>query len=199
MITAQVDYMERNALGFEGDHFLKAEIEALIKKHSIDLVIETGSFYGHTTKQFAKMVKRVITIEANAEYYREACENLKDFKNVKPFYGESQKVLPSLLDKRVQKKKVLFFLDAHWQEHCPLNDELAAIAAAGMKPVIVIHDFKVPGHPTLGFDTYNGKALSIGFVYDSLVKIYGPTFDYHYNVVAAGARRGCVFIEPKQE
>jgi hypothetical protein len=92
-------------------------------------------------------------------------------------------------------KKVLLFLDAHWEASCPLLDELAAIAESGMKPIIAIHDFKVP-NKDFGFDSYNGQDYTWDWIAPSIEKIYGKDFKHYYNTVAEGAKRGCVFIEP---
>lgn len=195
MSITDTAYLERNAKGFEADFFLKQEIERLIKKHSIELVIETGSYRGYTTRQFAAMAPEVITTEANPEYYRETLDTIAGLTNVKAYFGKTEEVLPHLLDKYQLQKKILFFLDDHWLENLPLLDELHIIASVGLKPVIVIHDFKVPGK-TFGYDTYNGQPLNYAYVEEALIKIYGVHFSHHYNDRAAGAARGVLYCEP---
>src|SRR6478736_1849018 len=194
------EYMQRNLLGFEGDTKMKSTIEEIVEAMGIDTIIETGTFKGGTTKVFSQMkgIESVHTIEISDEHFADAEKYLSDSLNVVMYKGSSEKVLrnviPHLLD-----KKVLFFADAHWSEACPLLEELKEIADQGMKPVILIHDFKVPG-TSLGFDSYNGQDFELEWVEPSLKEIYGEG-GYHteYNDpnTALGARRGVLFVFPK--
>src|SRR4029079_12731563 len=115
---------EQNALGFEGDTFLKEEFEHLIKKHEIKVIVETGTYLGGTTMQLAKMVDKVYTIEINKEYLAEAKLKFAGVNNVYPFLGSSPFVLPRVIDILIPKKNILFFLDAHWLDFNPLLQEL---------------------------------------------------------------------------
>ena len=95
------------------------------------------------------------------------------------------------------------FLDAHWGDTCPLLGELGSIAKPERdlprKPVIMIHDFQVPGRPDLGFDRFpNGTPFELSAIAGHLDDIYGPGgWDHHYNDKAEGAKRGIIYIEPK--
>lgn len=195
-MTAQ-EYAAQNALGFEGDTFLKAEFERLIKKHSIERIVETGTYLGATTRQFAKMAKEVYTVEVKPEYYNEAKISLAQTPNVVQFLGNSIHVLPRIINDLGVKQNVLFFLDAHWNDYNPLLEELKTIADAGIKPVIVIHDFKVRTRPELGYDSYNGQDYEWEWIATSVQSIYGVNgYKHHYNSEATGAKRGVIFIEP---
>src|SRR5690606_34701363 len=109
----------------------------------------------------------------------------------------SEKELPDILTYHEGGgDKILFFLDAHWQQYNPLLDELKVIAEAGLKPVIVIHDFKVPFRDDLGYDSYNGQDYDYTWIQDSLHAIYGSNFTTRYNDQATGAKRGVIIIEP---
>jgi hypothetical protein len=92
----------------------------------------------------------------------------------------------------------MFFLDAHWYDWCPLEDELLAIASHGLKPaVIAIHDFKTDHPELLGYDIYKGRPFELEWVTPLLDRIYGPDWTYEYNVPesTAGARRGIIYIK----
>lgn len=194
------EYIERNLKGFEGDSFIKAEIQKLIDKFEITRIIETGTYLGGTTRQFAQMVKTVTTIELNDEHFNKASENLKECKNVFIHKGSSPEFLKAFLAGKFASgidDNLLFFLDAHWGNYCPLLDELKIIAEFKLKPVIVIHDFKVPNRPDLGFDSYNGQDLDYNYIHASLMAIYGEKdFNFHYNTEAEGAKRGVIYIYP---
>ena len=190
-----IEYINRNLKGFEGDEILAQYIQALVKKHKVKTIIETGTYLGGTTVRFAEMADLVITIESNPEYQSKSYqERLQKFPNIWSILAHSQNCLWEVIQK--VSDPLLFFLDAHWENHCPLLDEMAHIAKAGIKPVIVIHDFYNPDKPDFGFDTYNGQRLDFAFIADAVSDIYGDDYTATYNTHAEGAQRGVIFIEP---
>ena len=192
----QQAYLDENAKGYEGDSFIHGEIKQLCEKFAVEIIIETGTFRGATTKRLAELAKRVYTIESNKEYADFARKNLQEIENAVLQFGNSAKELPFLLDNFSPKTSYLFFLDAHWHDYCPLLDELKAISDRNIKPVIFIHDFKVPGRPDLGFDSYNGQDFEFSYIKEAIEAIYGDNYDYHYNDEADGAKRGVIYIYP---
>lgn len=195
MTAAQ--YKEQNELGFEGDRFLKEEFKKIIDRHQIGLLIESGSYLGSTTRQLASMVPIVVTIEINPEYHAIAADKCKGLKT-NHYLGNSADVLPEILAGVHIDEKILIFCDAHWNQYNPLLDELKAIKESGFKPCIIVHDFKVPSIPELGFDTYAGQDYEWSWIEESINNIYGKDgYTYYYNSQAEGAKRGVIFIEPK--
>lgn len=198
MSISTQEYLERNMNGFESDYILRDKVKAIVKKYGIDCIIETGTYMGATTKVMAEWVKQVITIEANYTYLDSALKYLDGEDNVHCVHGDSSKILKDYI---ISDSKSMFWLDAHWQGHCPLLDELRQIADSGTKPVIAIHDFKVPDHPELGYDSYNGQDLDYGYIQAGLEAIYGVNgYTYEYNTKASegSAARGCIFVYPKK-
>lgn len=191
-------YEQRNLMGFEGDHHIAAKIQQLIKEFDINWVIETGTYKAGTTLRLASMCEMVSTIEINAEFYKQAEKRIAGKDNITLYYGDSVAALPLLL-KATMDKNILFFLDAHWAQ-LPLLAELEIIAEHKKRHgniVIAIHDFKVPGHPELGFDTYSNVTLEWEYIKASVEKIYGKEgYAIQYNSEAAGARRGIIYIRP---
>lgn len=198
MSISEKEYIERNMLGFEGDYIMKEAIVNLVAKHGIDVIVETGTFRGGTTAQFAKMVSQVVTIEVNQSFYNIARKNLDGIHNVSMFLGDSPVIMSKVLSSPAYvNKKIFFFLDAHWFAACPLLKELEVIADLGFKPVIVIHDFYVPGKD-FGYDSYNGQRFDFDFIKEKVERIYGNDgFEFSYNTEAEGAKRGVIYIEPK--
>lgn len=190
----KTEYEKQNALGYEGDRFIGEEIAKLVKEHGIEQIIETGTYLGNTTKKLVLMAP-TLSIEINVENWRRAKINCEGIKGIDLLFGNSIDMLKEYLPLYTDKK-LLFFLDAHWGEYCPLLDELELIANHGIKPVIVIHDFKVPKRPELGFDSYNGQPFELEWIEKSLEKIYGSNFAYHYNLQAEGAKRGVIYVYP---
>ena len=184
---------------FSGDMCLEKELKKIISERNIDYVIETGTYVGNTTKAFRSMAPKVVSIEIKLPLYIISRFFLFGLNNIKLYHGESSKVLRRILPKLSKKtNSMLVYLDAHWYEN-PLIGELKAISESKIKPVIVIHDFRVPGHPELGFDTYpkQGVIYELSYIRDSLDEIYGRGgYSYRFNSKSEGAKRGCIFIFP---
>jgi hypothetical protein len=100
-----------------------------------------------------------------------------------------------------EETPVMFFLDAHWGDNCPLLKELDIIAETRRfkNDVIAIHDFKVPNRPELGYDSYQGKDFELSYVADALDKIFGANnWTHFYNPTESeGAKRGILFAHKK--
>lgn len=201
-------YEKRNLEGFEGDTIMRDKFKQLIDDYEIGVVIELGTYLGGTTKQLASMVGHVVTVEINSEFYKRAKDFLKTTNPLKTksdsikidnvtMYGEdSVTVLPSILE-ALSGSNLLIFADSHWLDNNPLLAELEIIAQAGIKPVIAIHDFKVPEHPELGFDTYKDIVYEWSWIEESIERIYGKDgYKKEYNSQATGAKRGIIYIMP---
>ena len=65
--------------------------------YSDSLWIETGTYYGETTKLLSKISKKTISIEADKELFETSKKKLKNLKNVELFNGKSE----DLLDKSI--------------------------------------------------------------------------------------------------
>ena len=183
---------------FNKDTFVQKEFKKLQKKFNLKVAIETGTCLGYTSEFLASFFKEVRTIEINDEFLSIAKTNrLNVLKNVKCILGSSVDLMPKLLDGCGDDTMV--FLDAHWASHCPLKDELQAIADTGIEPVIAIHDFVVPNHSELGFDSIGDQPFTFEWLKDDFDSIYGEdNYDYHYNSEATGAMRGIIYITPKK-
>jgi predicted O-methyltransferase YrrM len=178
---------------FCGDVYFRSELEKLIKEYGIKMVVETGTYLGITTAALAEMAESVLTVEINPEYYNKNKVRFLTIKNITAILAKSADVL-----RGIDPCRTLVFLDAHWGDRSPLLEELSAIAAWHEKPIIVIHDFKVPGIPEFGYDRYDGRDYDMDLIADSICKIYGcDGFTYYYNTKATGHKRGVIYIKPK--
>lgn len=178
---------------FEGDTFIGEELFKLKEKFGIKQCIETGTQYGYTTKELSKIFDSVYTIEASRVNFSKALEITNEERNIVALLGNSEQILKWW----AIFKDTLFYLDAHSNGQCPLKEELEVIATKTPTNIcIAIHDFKVPGHPELGYDTYDFE-LCYEEIEPYLNKIYPDGFDYHYNDKADGAERGIIYIYPK--
>lgn len=187
-------YKEQNAKGFEGDHFIGEKVKELTQAYKSSLIIETGSYMGNTTKKFSEILP-TMSCEISQQYYQIALKNCNGL-NVSIYNNNSPKflheIMPSICD-----KSVFFWLDAHWNG-TPLIEELKELSAMKVPPVIGIHDFKVPGRPDLGFDSYNGQDYEFEWIAPYLDAIYTKGYTIEYNTQAVGAKRGVIYIKPKK-
>lgn len=189
---------------FNGDEYIQQEFLNLKKKFNITSVIETGTCLAGTTIWLAENFNRVFTIEVNKTWLKIAINRIEAASvgdKVKAFLGKSEQVLDDIIKLYSLTDNIIMWLDAHWAEACPLLDELNAIEQNKIKPVICIHDFVVPNEPALGYDSYGGQPFTFEWIKPYLDKIYGEgLYEYFYNTneKSAGAKRGIIYITPKQ-
>ena len=184
---------------WNGDHFLAAEVLRLKKAHNIMSAIETGTCLGSTALWLAEHFAEVNTAEVNGRFFTIAV------KRCEPLIGDDATMLIIHQKTSVEMMRVvsagLYWLDAHWNEHCPLLDELSLLAEQHgmhpMKPCIVIHDFQVPG-TDFGFDSMpDGRPFNLELIAGHLDRIYGEgKWRHSYPTEVAGAMRGWISIEP---
>jgi len=193
------------------DRYAKLEITKLIEKFSIKRIIETGTYKGWSTKEFATICDKIDTIEINSTYIQEAYDFLKEVENVNIHEGSSPDVMRNII--KEGEENLLIFLDAHWENYWPVKDELNVIIEKNIRPVICIHDFFVPGGnifvdkygkrinskdgSKFGYDQYNGVALDLNYISEELNKLYPEGFEYHYSTQVSEVDSGLIFIYPK--
>jgi len=82
------------------------------------LWIETGTYYGETTKLLSKISKKTISIEADKNLFETSNKILKNFKNVEIVNGKSEDLLDQIISKNLNFKNICIYLDAHLcQDH----------------------------------------------------------------------------------
>lgn len=189
---------------FEGDSYVLNEVEELIKKYDIKTFIETGTNTAKTTIVASDIFQTVHTIELNEEFFTNCRKKLLSRKNVFIHNGSSEKVLDHILPDI--DDRIMFFLDAHWNNYCPILDELEVIHKNNKKDsIIVIHDFLSP-NTDLGFMKVpsngvvdGGPPLSYEYIEHKLDKIYDGKYDYYFNKVSDGSPpTGVIFIVPRE-
>jgi hypothetical protein len=193
--------MQAQTFPWNGDGFLAGEVLRLQDAHGLCSAIETGTCLGVTTSWLMGYFLSVHTCELHPPFFRLA----KDF-----LIGKSGTAYvectdsPSFIASALKEREGpwFIFLDAHGisgsgKEACPLLDELTAIAKAGVKPCIVIHDFQVPGKD-FGFDKMpDGRPFNLDLIHEHMNAIYGKGgWECSYPTNVEGARRGWISIEP---
>lgn len=197
-------------LPFNGDYHACQKFIELRDKYGISIAIETGSCLYGTTKWLAANFKNVMTVEVNPEFAAAGRHRISGFQNVHSFIKDSvsfinEDVADFVSSCRIEDNCCIFFLDAHWEQNCPLLDEIKSIAKLAetpevyvKPPIIVIHDF-FTGDTSLGWDEYNGKRFDLYYVQDAIRQVE-KAFDCKYitefNTESAGARRGIAYFIP---
>lgn len=207
-------------LPFNGDTFVQEEFLKLKDKFDINSVVETGSCLYSTSKWLGENFERVCTIEINPDFAKHGIHKVTNMLNVTPFLGSSVEylnntLLPLTSIPVFSKDNIIYFLDAHWNDDCPLLQELEAISKINeqrkfvcdlhklqfQQPIIVIHDFKVPNESQLGYDSIHGQPFEFDWIKPYIQDIYGVDgYDYYYNSneTSTEIKRGVIYITPKQ-
>ena len=180
------------------DEFLKSKIEEIVSEYGITTIVETGVHYGQSSLEFSYMVDKVYAVDILQESIDEATRLIvteNNRKNVTFICGNSPDVLKQIKNE-IDASKTIFFLDAHWWDIWPINDEIRSLEKD--KGIIIVHDFVVPDRPAFGFDTYKGQPFTYEFIKDALTD-WCPDHFLEYNRNASGCRRGVGFIYSKKK
>jgi hypothetical protein len=126
------------------------DITILLKEISnINLFIETGTFYGETTKWAAGIFKNVKTIEFSENIFLNTKSTYSYLSNVEFIYGDSRKELRKIIENN--NEPAIFWLDAHWcsmgtygeSDQCPLLEELDIICSNNLDHIVLIDDARL--------------------------------------------------------
>lgn len=183
---------------FNTDENLAKRFLHFKEKYKIKVAIETGTYHGDTTTWLAENFDKVYTVEYNERYLEVAKNNMKGYSNINSYLGTSTDYLKEFLLES-KEDNIIVFLDAHWYAN-PVLVELDRIKESGLKPVIAIHDFKVPSRPDLGYDLYpeQGIVYEWEWIREKIEGIYGiDGYNMEYNTYSDNNMRGCIFLMPK--
>jgi hypothetical protein len=197
----QAEYWLRPALArrrggpFNGQILRQACYGELLSKFRFHAIIETGAYRGITTALFADANIPVFSIEANPRFAAYAKSRLHEHAQVRILLGDSRQRLRDLVQMPAcPKQNVFCYLDAHWYDDLPLQEELELILDHWEDPVIMIDDFQVPG-TDYAYDAYGpGKNLVASYldpVRDRGISLFYPRYPASNDT---GARRGCVVL-----
>lgn len=110
--------------------------------------IETGTYLGQTSAWASQYFESVITIEYSEEIYKKTLDNYRELSNVRFLFGDSRKLLESILPTVEQS---ILWLDAHWcssgsygiDDQCPLIKEIDIINSNDKEHIILIDDARL--------------------------------------------------------
>lgn len=183
--------------GQSGRQALFGEITGRVRFHCI---VETGTFLGNSAGWMNEVTGLpVYSSEINRRFHLLARRRLAERTDVHLELGDSRELLRKLAGSPVTGQTVFFYLDAHWYESLPLDEELRLIGAHWREFVVMVDDFEVPGDAGYGFDDYGfGRSLTYARfkkIFDELgLNVYFPSMPA---AKETGARSGCVVLAKK--
>ncbi len=201
-LTGAVSYRLRPSSGrawggtFNGQAWRCHLVSDVIQKMNPVAIVETGTYLGTTTEWLSSFQIPVWSCEASERNFGYARQRLSSILNVHLALDDSRAALRKFLDgplNRDLNKPILFYLDAHWNEELPLEDEMEIIFNSCPHAIVIVDDFQVPDDPGYKFDDYGeGKALTGDYVAPCVERYNLMTM---YPAVSSeletGAKRGC--------
>lgn len=168
----------------------------LVTQCQVDQVVETGSHRGGTSVWFAQCGLPFVTIESQRRLAEFTRRRLRPYKNARLVVGDSAEVLRSLATcSKYCEYTTLFYLDAHWEDHLPLADELRIITKNFPQFIALIDDFAVPWDAGYTYDDYGpGKALTVDYLRSQSIDIAHIFFPSVPASAESGAKRGCAIL-----
>ncbi len=175
-------------LPFNGQKIRKKLVSKIIKEFKPVKLIETGTYLGNTLEFLLSFKIPTYSVEINEKYYLIAKSRFINQKNLNLYLDNSTTFLTSLSN---IDEEVFVYLDSHWYEDLPLEQELQILSK--LKDVIIlIDDFKVPEFDDWNFDVYGNTNLTIENVrFPSEFEIYFPSYSAKQD---GGFMTGCVIV-----
>jgi len=181
-LIKQIKIINMETTAFNSDTKVCEEILKLKNLFDIKCVIETGSYEGNTTKFLGENFEKVLSVEITDHFFQLSNQKCNHLKNVEIYKDSSEKFLSEILPKIENDYNfVMFYLDAHWENYWPLQDELIAISKSFKnRAIIVIDDFFVPNR-NFQYDSYHNVKCDFSFIEKELNTCYDDNgYLYYY-------------------
>lgn len=167
---------------FHNDLFMMKIMLNCLEK--TEYFIETGLHLGYTSYFVAKNFSNIkcYSCENNEEYFNLAQTNIGKLNNLKTdLIGSPNSLyqLNQIYGNTIFDKNIVFWIDAHWYNYCPLNDEIDYITQNFLKFIMFIDDFSIPYDSRFTNDGHNFTIQSITpFIKNkNNLKFYMPNYD----------------------
>jgi len=160
-------------------------------------IVETGTFRGDTTLYLrSESGLEVFTVENQALNHGFAKARFMRDRGIHALCDDSRAALRKLARRaELRGRSLFFYLDAHWGQDLPLQEEVEIIATYWPHAVVMVDDFAVPDDAGYGYDDYGeARALTLEYLSRSRNVSYGVFFPAASSDAESGARRGCVLL-----
>jgi len=182
---------------FNGDNVRTNIVKKILHAFLPKKIIETGTWVGNTTYFFSKFNFEVYSIEANKSFYALSILRFLKRENVHIINGSSNNVIK---DFKNFKDNIFVYLDAHWEDFVPLDDELNHLKNFD-EIIVLIDDFKVEQIPEWKYDKYSDIELSLDHFpilkkFDLFFPSYRPSGNYSGFIFASkGSKAKKILLE----
>lgn len=176
---------------FNGQDVRLRTVRGLIDAFDPDAFVETGTFLGFTTRFFAGNRVPVYTVEVDPKFYFASRLRLAFNPEIHVIKANSRDALRDLAQTGTFARPFAY-LDAHWWDDLPLQDEVRTIFGRWSDALIVIDDIRIPGDDGYGYDEHHGAPLSL-----ELLDLPSGSVAAHPAVPSereTGARRGTLYL-----
>lgn len=138
---------KRNGRPNPPPHIIKQQtLKYIAEKFGLDVLVETGTFYGEMVEAMRSNFKKIYSIELSKDLYNNAKKRFQYAGNVELIHGDSGVELGDLIDKL--DEPALFWLDGHYSEgitakgdkETPIYQELGHIFNSNIKEHVIIID-----------------------------------------------------------
>jgi hypothetical protein len=138
----------------------------------------------------------VWSCESQSVYYKAARRRFRDNPAIHLWHGDSIGFLTAAAkDSDVPKRDSLFYLDAHWEAHLPLREEVQIVIESWQNPWIVIDDFQVADDPGYVYADYGpGSALVLDYL--EADPRWVPLYPAIRAADETGSKTGCIVLVP---
>lgn len=142
-------YLMRDSRKLPDNHLYKMfRIRNFKNKYDFESFIETGTFYGQTTRFASKIFKSVVSIEIYQPLFLLNKKLLSKYLNVEILFGDSKQKLEDAI--KITNGPTLFWLDGHYSgdgtgigdDICPILEEIKIIKKFCNRSFTIIVDDK---------------------------------------------------------
>jgi len=182
---------------FNGQQGRKAIFANLLSDIAFTVIIETGTYRGTTTAYMQSVSGLpVYSSEVHGRPFAYAFLRFLGNLHIRVFWNDSRAILKNLSRlESLKDARPFLYLDAHWNEDCPLAEEINLAFATWPQSVVMVDDFKVPNDEGYGFDSYGpGRSLALDYLGRELRLEAAAFFPALPSSQETGSRRGCVVL-----
>ena len=138
----RMDYLLRpglkNGFGgpFNGQKFRQRIYSDLLAQIYFNAAVETGTYLGTTTAFIADSGLPVYSVESSLRFFAYSSFRFRrDWERIHLFEGDTLGFLNTLASgERLRGARLFIYLDAHWNDHLPLREELRLSLVIGKTP-----------------------------------------------------------------
>jgi hypothetical protein len=176
---------------FNGQRVRMDTVRRLIAVHDPDVFLETGTFFGFTTRFFIGQGAPVYSVEIKRSYHLAARARLGfGASELRLRRAHSLAVISEMRGEGFGRPFV--YLDAHWWDDLPLAREVDELLAGDGDLLIVVDDAQVPGDEGYAHDSHDGEALGLAMLDLPADVVIG--FPAVASGDETGARRGTLYL-----